>query len=545
MTRRNKWISLFLTTALCVSMLVGCGDVQGDKNSETNQGTETETGGTDETQDEEPKDPVEIVYWYDNGVGVQQYTQQVEDKINEMMQELPGYEHITLRLHPSGNYATDLTLGQSNGDQMDVISAAGLDDDAEIANGTFMVLDDLLAANPEVVESLPDWFIEFGQVNGIQYTIPNYQQMANQYYWYTDQDVMDYYCESRETTYEEIGKLLRAKDFDQVRDFYEDYINACREYLQSDEVYLSYDEISNLRFWIQPSNSIVGIDWYALFYWDEETQKINFSDLNENIQKGYLQNGEWYQSNLIYQNWKTDSAFCADGDWLTGKQSCGFMRMQGYGTEEMVAATLNASSKTGDMVVFNLNDYIFISNKNAASGVGISSTCEHPEEAAKVLALLFNEKYSDIYNTLCWGLEDIHYEKISDNEIKTLEFDGTQGGVDTTYCYHKWRGGNTFNASRNQAMSQEQEDYILNEINDISKNVLSPLVGLRIDTSGVETEIAQLRAVVGEYQEALRYGLKGAETQEYLNLYLEKLENAGLSKVLEEFNRQADEFLGR
>ena len=134
-------------------------------------------------------------------------------------------------------------------------------------------------------------------------------------------------------------------------------------------------------------------------------------------------------------------------------------------------------------------------------------------------------------------------ESKENRKIETKEFSGSQGGADTTYCYWKWVGGNTFNAYLNQSMTQEQEDYILNEINEGSNTVVSPIAGLIFDSKPIENELIQVRNVVSEYRAAIVNGVKGADQESYLNEYFEKLETAGMSKILGELNAQAEEYL--
>lgn len=532
-----KKLVAFLCATLMVMSLVACGSKEASnevvENVEVSENEEVEEVA-------EEKEPVTISFWYRNAVGEQQYTQDVEDKLNEILASTEGYEYITIDLVPCGReYATDIALAQTSGVQLDVVSTAMLDVVTEINNGSFIPLDDLIANNPEITSDLPEWFVDYGKVNGEMYYIPNYQQCANQFFWFTPTE----FLENSGYTYDEVQEILLSKDVDKVAEFYENYITAIREYTGSESIYLCSDKVSNVRYWEQPSNSIYEVDWFGRFYWDEANDKINFTDLNEDIQAGYIKNGELYENGILYKNAETDTEFCLDANLLSD-QSYAFNFCQSYGTTDMVAESYSASLGF-DVSVFEVHDYVFISNTNAAGGVAISATCEHPEEAAKVLALLFNSKYEEFYNTLCWGLEGTHYEKNADGTIKTLEFDGSQGGADATYCYHKWTGGNTFNAWLNQSMTAEQEDFIINEINESDNTVITPLMGFVLDTKPVANELAQITTIVKEHQQALRAGLKGNDTEAYLAEYLNKLETAGLSKVLDEFNAQADAYLGR
>ena len=105
---KRKITAFILALSLTVAFAVGCG---GEK--ETAQASTEETSSNVDEQSE--KEPVELVFWYRNNVGEQEYTQEVEDKLNEMLKGIEGYEHITLRLHPCKDYKTDFALAQASG----------------------------------------------------------------------------------------------------------------------------------------------------------------------------------------------------------------------------------------------------------------------------------------------------------------------------------------------------------------------------------------------------------------------------------------------
>lgn len=532
----KKIVALLLVLAMVMSF-AACGN-QNDTPVEPTGGNQS-VENQPSVKEEEPKEPVEIHYWYNNVAGPQEYTQQVEDALNEILKVTEGYEHITIKLHPCKDYATDIALAQANGDPMDIVSTPGLNVSAEIENGAWLPLDDLLAANPEVTADLPEWFMEYGKVDGTTWFVPNYQQMANQFFWYTPKELLD----NSRYTYEEAKAIILSKDVDKIAEFYENYILDAREYLKSDTVFLNGDRLSITRMWVQPSNDITNVDWNGVFYWDEEAEKINFSLLNENIQAGFIKTGELYAKGIM--DTKSQLEGLTSQEFLTDR-SFVFEFCQSYGTEEMVAE-VQSNALGYDVYAINCHEYVFLSNSNAAGGTAISSTTSSPEDAAKVLALLFNGKYADFYNQLIFGFEGIHYEWVNKetNQIKTLEFDGANAQAGTTYAFQKWRGGNTFNAWLNQSQTPEQRDYILNEINEGESTVKIPLMGFTLNTAPVESELSQIKAVIDEYQTTLMNGYAGADAEAMLAEYLNKLELAGLSKVLEEFNAQADEFLGR
>lgn len=528
----KKLIALLLAVIMVMSF-AACDD---SSVSDSTQGS----GGSDAVGN--GKDPVTITYWYSNGIGEQEYTDEVEAKLNEILAQTEGYEHITIDLHPCRDYQTDFALGQVEGAQIDLVSTPGLSVNTEIVNGSFMVLDEILEENPEITAELPEWFVDLGMMNGEIWYVPNYQQCANRFYLYTPAE----FFEQSGYTYEEAQEILLSHDPDRMADFFENYILAIREYTGSEKMFTRYDMINNHRFYVQDSNMISMVSSSCALYWDEDTQRIECTDLREDVQEAYLKNAEWYQEGIIYKDSFTDTNFCRGKMYNSHEQSYVFNTAVSYGTAQMVA-DMYSENYGYEVVAFETFDTTFISNVNAAGGTAISSTTKHPKEAAMVMALLFNSKYSDFYNTLCWGLEGIHWEWVDEQagKIKTLEFEATEGDSSTTYCFPKWRGGNTFNAWMNQAMTQQQEDYILNVTNNLENEttVTSPLMGLNLSTRPVETELAQVQAVVSEYQDALRIGSAGANVEQYLADYLDRLEKAGIQKVLDELNRQVDEFL--
>lgn len=538
---KKRLIALMLSTLMTASVCVGCGGNDAAESSGTQSSQTASEGKTNDGAKEEKKEPVEIVYWYCNGVGVQEYTDEVEAKINELLANTEGYEHITLKLHPSKDYATDVALAQASGEQMDVVSVTfELDWTTEAANGAILPLDDLLAANPEITEDLPEWFLGYGVMDGETYMIPNYQQCANQYFFVTPTE----WFEQSGYDYDEVQEALWAKDVEYFAQFMEDYTQSVREYTGLETKYNFPSALSHPYTWVQQSNRVYSIASGEGFYYNTETGKIECTYLNEKEQAAWRHEADLTAKEINYPNQQVQG-LTEDvlGD-IFKDESYVMYKVQGMGTTEMEAEKLK-NTYGYDVTLFEFDDYFYIPETNAAGGVAISATTKHPEEAAQVLALLFNSKYEEIYNTLVYGLEGTHYTSNGDGTIETLEFSGTQGGADTTYCYHKWRGGNTFNAWLNQSMTQEQESFIVDVINEGEDNVISPIMGITLDYSSLENELAQIKALHSEYISSLRCGVYGKDVDSYISEFESKLEVAGMQKVLDELNAQVDAFLGR
>ena len=132
-------------------------------------------------------------------------------------------------------------------------------------------------------------------------------------------------------------------------------------------------------------------------------------------------------------------------------------------------------------------------------------------------------------------------EKLDDTHIKTLEYDGTQGGVDASYAAMKWIMGNTFHAYLNQGCKDGDNELAL-EINNAKDNDTSDLTGFSADVTDIATQLEQTQAVTEEYRMALESGAMGDDWKAYYEDYEGKMNNAGLQDILTSLQGQVDAF---
>ncbi len=524
-----KILALLLTLATVLAM-VGC---------VANTTNPTDPSGNPV---DEPKEPVTIVYWINNGAGVQDQTDEVEAKLNEMLKADPATAHITLELHPCKEYATDVALGQTAKQQMDILMTFGLSFGTEVQNGSFMELDDLLEQYPEAIEEYPEWLVKTGMVDGSTYYVPNYQQASNMLYFVAPKEYLD----MAGITVEDLQNLFwndESRTIENVAAMYEKLLLAVREGTGKQTKYLR-EMITHPYLWNHISNTEVQFDYYTNFSWDTESESFELNYMNENMQAAFLKMAEWYDKGYVHPDIATVKIADYVGTNFFNDES--FVASFGTGMNgDTEAASAKYTAQYGfETVAVPLYNYFYVPAAWAAGGMAISSTCEHPEEAMMIISMLTNSKYSEFYNTMVYGLEGKHYTKNNDGTITTLEFSGAQGTAEGTYTYWKWSGGNAFNAWINQSTTAELNNWILNEVNQGENTIASPFTGYTFDLSDLETYKAQMIAVTAEYQKTLTYGNLGyAATQKALEEYNSKMEAAGLSKVLAELNKQAKEWL--
>ena len=519
----KKLLALALAVIMVMSM-VAC-------NVETPAGTTAPTGS--QPTEAAPKDPVTITFHYLNGVGEQQYTNDVEDKLNEIMQAIPGYEHITLDLVPHGwSYATDISLAQANNEQIDILNTFNLSYNKMVVDGDFMKLDDLLAKYPGVASDVPEWLIDYGRFDGDLYYIPTYQQAQSPAFFYAPVEYFEYYYEKSGKDDDYIRSVLNSGEPLKILDFAEEFYLAVVEGtgLTTKKMFGAWSP------WHFYNKDDIALDGSYVGVTMKEGGKPVYWPLTEEFHDVYAKLNEWYK-----KGYTNDPTVKNSYKFKTDDNSVVF----GIGTNaqsEEAYGKAQSTADNGECKAIRITDHCYIEGTWAAGGNAISADCENPEEAMMIIELLMSDNFgTEFYNTLIWGLEYIHYNWVNKGKerIKTLEFDGTQGGADTTYCAWNWNTGNIFNGWLNQSSpSDDHYKFIEDEIHNSPKTVTSPFIGFTWHLEDVADERAQCKAVNGEYFGSL-YAATDFEAR--YQEYVDKLKAAGVDKIMETVNAQYEE----
>lgn len=527
---RNKVIAMLLAIAMLLCM-AACQDNTPAGTTEPKQ-NDTNPVETTPNETEGPKDPVTITYYYTNGVGEQQYTTQVEEKLNEILKTMEGYEHISIDLVPTKN-AQDFTLAQASGEQIDLVATYGLDFVTMVANGDFMPLEDLLAAHPEVVSEIPEWLVDTGKVHGTLYQIPAYQQCAAMYMWRIPKVFLD----STGKTAEDVRAILWNGTLEDQMDFIEELCLSSRKATGLDTKYI-YNEFAYSQH--HNSETIGGVTNLLL----TEEGEIVFVPFTDDYKYILEREAQWWNEGLLHPEFATLKSSEFNGANFMNDVS--FVNATGNtAASEAMYSESNSATAGTEVVTIMMTDHYYVPSANAAGGNAIYADCEHPEEAMMIIELLMTEKGKEFYNTLVWGLEGTHWEWVEEGKrINTLEYAGAQGGATSTYHAWKWNVGNTFNAWLNQAVTDEGNDYIINEINNGATTTTSPVMGITWDMSSVADQVAQVKAVMSEYTWR-NIIVCGDQWEARYNEMIAKLVAAGIQDIIDCAQQQYADFLAK
>ena len=538
MKRWKKTLALLLALAMTAGMM-GCGQKAANESTKAPDAAPgTTAAGEPGTEAAAPKDPV-LLEWYYRGNGQQQDTEEVEARVNELLKGYPGLEHVSININcfPAADYATQVGLAQTSGSQIDILNSVSLNFTQQVEDGNWMPMEDYIS--DELRAELPEWLWELGSVDGHIYMVPNYQNAFNAGFMFFPKEYMDKYG-----NYDEMYATLTNWDLslaDKAAAL-EDYVMAARAG-EGDTKYANTLENGNatgiLGFYFITPFDHLGNN----FIIENGTDTVSYAYTTETYKEMWSIYADWYDKKIFAPDGAATDHLNYRNEKMMEETSYVYSCNESVGDPESVAKSY--SERWGfEVVAIPTQQYNYIPNSWGAGGNGISSTCEHPEEAALFIEALTTgtDLGREIYNTMVFGIEGKHYTKDANDpdRIVTIEYDGTQGGVDTSYAGLKWILGNSFYAYKNQAVLDGYFENI-KKYNESPDTVASSHNGFVVSTTNVSKQLEQINAVIAEYTSVLQNGTIGsAGFEAYYQEFIDKLNTAGLKEVIADYQAQLD-----
>lgn len=168
----------------------------------------------------------------------------------------------------------------------------------------------------------------------------------------------------------------------------------------------------------------------------------------------------------------------------------------------------------------------------AMNAIGINS--KQPEKAIQLLNLIWKDP--EISNTLAYGVEGVDYQVDTENTAEKTVIPNT-GDSQKWAMWHNWIGPlwDQWNSSWNSTESLREMQYN-NEHSDTSS-----IFGFIFDNTPVKTEFSQVSAATSEFRDVLMNGAM-PDFDEYMANVNNKLQSSGIDKLLEEANRQLEQW---
>lgn len=510
-----KRIIVTLLIATMVMALVGC--AQSDVATTENKAeVKTEDSGasteTDASNAEKEK-PVKLVWYSYNPTSP-------DDDI--VFEHLNAYlrEKINVEIEPhflTGNdYKEKVSIMIASGNEVDICftSSWAVNYMQHASKGAFVELDGLMEAHaPKLMDSIGEDIISAAKVDGKLYAIPTYKDIATQMVYFVRSDMVEKY------------------DFDlsSVKSWLD--IEPMLEVIKENEpgiVPMMYAQISMLESGLPFSSLSNNRSFPAgVTFADGESGEIQSlfgTEMFMDFAKGMK---SWYDKGYLPE----DVAALKD---YTSELKAG--KFFAFPMEYTPGSEVEMSSMYGyDLIPVAFTKPTLLPGGAYNSMQAITTTCEHPEKALEFLELLNTDPF--VMNTVIYGIEGTHYEKIDDTYIKLLP-EGVSASESPYYKTKMWSTGDITNTYLLEGDSADRWEQ-LRAFNDNA--VPAPGLGFSFDVEPVKAEMAAVNNVYDEYLSVIRVGAVDPEI--YLPEAMEKFEKVGGQVVIDELKRQYNEWL--
>ena len=518
--KKTRILSLLMAAALSLTLFSACGE---DKAS------------SDFVTDSE----LEVTLKWVVPVAAQSDLNVVQDKVNEMLPSLLPNTKIELicdsavgdkwQLWMSGKMSFDI-----------VASGFAFSLQEEIMKNSFLPLDQLVENYAPTIKAEREGLFHSaymtGEYNGQLYAIPNIQ--------YHTKETTQISVSKSIAEYLDIDRLVSVAHATPktTEEFYQilDEFMAKASEAKGGKVQLDME-----HFW---GNNIakrgyvfVGGELSTLCY-DAFADQVKIIDFctTEEFKTFIKYASKWYKEGYIAKDILT-GAVGTSGNTTVGTLS-GYIGSR-YGADDRWVID-NITDPTYNIVLDDPKFDIAASHSigSLMTYQSIPVTAENPARAMKLLELLRTEQGKDVLNTLVYGIEGTHYEKTGDNTIKAFDYLG-QGSSSSKYGIPNWHMGNLFNmyviAPYDMGVYNYGKNYYETYDSKVQKH---KLYGLCFDIQPVRSAMSQLLSNNKEYLPQLTYGVM-ADYQSTYDTLLSRAQAAGIQKVIDEFQKQADDYI--
>lgn len=498
----KKAAAFSMAAVLGMSTLAGCGGGSSDSTKPADGSKDTAEKGNDEV--------VELKWYFIGG--------EPKDK-NAVFEEVNKYteEKIGVRIKPAyvgfGDYSQKLQITINAGDDYDLCFSCSWANDylQNARKESFLALDDYLEdQGKDMYKAIDKRFWEAARVNGKIYGVPSEKEIASMPMWVFTKELVDKY----DIPYEDIHDL---EDL-------EPYLKMIKE-KEPDYTPLYLTKDFSVPIYMDLIADPVGIE-----FGDDSLTVKNLYETDK-LKETVKTMRKYYEAGYI----NLDAATASDDKSVK--------RFVTKGDGQPYAETTWSKDLGYEVVTSQIMDAQVTNTSARGALTAINARTKNPEKCVELLNLVNTDEY--LRNLLNYGIEGVHWEKqeLTDKEKKEadgaydadfkVKFTDKRDDYSVTY----WSIGGLFNT---YVMSTDPVTKwkVFKDFN--AEAVNAPSWGFDFDSTEVATELSGFGNVKSEFAASLFTGsVDPEETLEKLN---KKLKAAGIDTVIEEMQKQIDEW---
>lgn len=503
----KKTIALAMSAALCAVMLAGCGQNSGSSTA-TTENAGTSSASTASTDSGEKT----VVTYLRPGTEVEHNAELVQ-AINDKLDVDGTGLQLEIKYIPSDVFQDKVSMMLSTGEAFDLLCV--MEDQKPftsfIASEGIIPITEYVEQSENLKRVIPDYMWESATVNGEIYTIPaNWCEQADQNNCIT----------VRREKLEEFG----LEDPQTMNDL----LNMCRVFT---EKWDGANKPVVIPMYKEPFTYLFRtLDTYPftvqkdLIFIDQEGNVKNWLETDEFrqcadffhtlYQEGYV------PEDVLSAGWSSWNTMLT-GDFIWVDQ-CQLWDTEAVWQERIPGVELDTIYLNQDAPQFRSSSF--------RNDTAVSSTSEHPEAAVKFMDWMYASQEN--YDLMVYGVEGLTWNDVGDGlytkNDPAFEFnaDWMIGNLE----YVRYQEG-TYDKFI-QIMGEEKPDAI----NSVALNFV-------FDPSNVADEYAACQAEVEQSIYPIKLGLVSYE--DGYEDALARMKAAGIDKVVEEYQKQLDAYLGK
>ena len=513
---KKRVLSLIMAAMMVAGMLTGCGG----GSSESADTAETENSTTTAAKEEEM---TSIVFAFPMIATVDMG--RIETAFNEITEPELNI-HVKLEGITMSNYANQVSLMQSGGEQVDLIGYFGTYG-SWLANSQLMCLDDYIETyGQDIIDTIGWDYLKTTSMAGRLYAVPSWGGKATTLQWVVRTDL--------------VNELGLDMDITPAATFEEYLANLDLVTEQMATITAAHPEyVCAVPDGLNPNTLMVattgyGMDTLADGYGvlkEGDTNVTNYYESDTFAELCQLMY-QWNQAGYVLEDATTTQE--ADDTYLQNGRTAALILL---GSDEKVQETAVSTSNGIPVTAADLAEPVITTNAVNYHGFAISATSKYPEAAMKIMNLLYGDER--IVNLLDWGVEGEDYVK---NDNGTIDYpEGVTSEIAAYNLNMSWYFGNSFlSYTWGENGDQEASARMAKKMETAKK---SDALGFGFDNTEVSTEIAALSNVISEYIPGLACGAVDPSDSKYgISALNEALYDAGLQAVMDEKQKQLDEW---
>lgn len=496
MKKFTKLLATAIATVLIAIPVAACAD------NGTNDDTSTTPPGQQETDEaadtETPAEAPTLIYHTIGGTPAD--LELVNDAMNEYTEEQINVK-TDIIFHGWNDYGSNLNTFINGGEYFDIAFGSGINGYITFAQrGNFTDITPLLEEATELRDFIPEelWTgmtLSDGRIFGV----PAFKDSAATQYWVYDNDVIE--------TYDyDFASIIELDDLTPLlAEMKEDNPN---EY----PMLLDRNGINSLNFEYENQGGGVAVEFGT-------TEAVNLY-AQEDVQAKYHTLHEWYQAGYINPDANTLESFPAGTDPIASAQ--GFVGADVLWSSNRADGPVTSFPRLGPM---------YTSSTIQGSFLIINENSNYKQEAANFIELLNIDPY--LRNLYAYGIEGTHWDFVDGSDQVIVRHDKM-----SDYDVPSYSQGTFMTTYVTEGSDPEQWTKVA-EQNESAE--VSEILGFVFDNTSVTSEIAALDNIISKYETSLNTGAQ--DPGPLLAEMNAEQEQVGIQKVIDEVQRQIDEFL--